>query len=115
MGLLRRLTPFWAVYLIAVLLVLLNGQNAGGQQKTAEVSQPAGTSCSETQFESNDWNTLWRKQANDYLDCIVRLVDKNLGSSGARANEMVSIRRDELERIRTYAGIAKDAAARIGR
>lgn len=59
---------------------------------------------------------LWRLRAYRHLDCVVALVDAALKGAPARDDESgsVPLSREDLERIRTLAWWARDAAARIG-
>ena len=59
----------------------------------------------------------WRLRAYRHLDCVTALIDQALTSSSRLSggvNDTVEIPRAELERIRTLAWWARDAAARIG-
>ena len=62
---------------------------------------------------------IWRLRAYRYLDCVLMLVDGALATRRVAAtsgddNQLVQLSRNDLERIRTLAWWARDAAARIG-
>ena len=59
----------------------------------------------------SDPRWLWRLRAYRHLDCVNALVDHALTSS---SGDRVEVPRADLERIRTEAWYARDAAARIG-
>jgi hypothetical protein len=65
--------------------------------------------------EPQDSRWQWRLRAFRHLDCVTTLIDHALVESGAgEASRRIQVSRDELERIRTLAWWARDAAARIG-
>jgi hypothetical protein len=79
-------------------------------------------SCAEVEApvpEHPAW--AWRMRAFRALDCVTGLVDRALNSApvhpataGHVRDEMITIRRGDLEKIRALAWSARDAAARIG-
>jgi hypothetical protein len=66
--------------------------------------------------ESQDSRWQWRLRAFRHLDCVTTLIDNVLAAGGEddEAPREVRISREDLERIRTLAWWARDAAARIG-
>jgi len=60
---------------------------------------------------------IWYMRATYNLNCIEELMDAHLAAAARTVSEddVVEIPRAELERIRTLAISARDAAARIGR
>ncbi len=76
-----------------------------------------------THHESPEWdsNARWRMRAARHLDCVALAIDRALdekpaaAQSGREFSGEVRISRADLERIRTWAFWAKDAAMRIGR
>ena len=78
--------------------------------------------------EPQDPQWQWRLRAFRHLDCVVALADRALtaarpagresgtgaGRPQTRANDQVMVSRADLERMRTLAWWARDAAARIG-
>jgi hypothetical protein len=54
----------------------------------------------------------WRLRAYRQLDCVIGIVEKALE---ARNGDVVTLSREDAERVRTSAFRARDAAARIGR
>lgn len=89
------------------------GQNAKPGAVPAACEEPAGQ-------EPADDSYRWRLRAYRHLDCVMSLVDialKRADESRTRVGEdqHVTLSRQDLERIRTLALWAKDAAARIGR
>ena len=67
--------------------------------------------------EPDDPRWRWRLRAFHHLDCVAALIDAALRDAKPRDNEAprdVPMSRDDLERIRTLAWWARDAAARIG-
>ena len=67
--------------------------------------------------EPDDPRWRWRLRAFRHLDCVNALVDAALTGAAALNDEgrrEVRVSRDDLERIRTLAWWARDAAARIG-
>jgi len=84
---------------------------------------PAAQSCRvdtvPQQPEPEDSRWTWRLRAYRHLDCVVALVDDALRGAGTDAGDhandtAVRLSRADLERIRTLAWWARDAAARIG-
>lgn len=72
--------------------------------------------------EPDDPRWRWRLRAYNHLDCVTAIVDQALARAateeGGRPddeNAAVTMSRADLERIRTLAWWARDAAARIGR
>jgi hypothetical protein len=80
---------------------------AGG---SAGATAAAGA-CAETPV-TVDPEYVWRIRAERQLDCVVQIVDEAL-----RANKggVVTLSREDAERLRAMALWAKDSAARIGR
>jgi hypothetical protein len=70
--------------------------------------------------EPGDPKWQWRLRAYRHLDCVMSLADRALSApsgrtGGARGGqEQVSMSREDLERIRTFAWWARDAVARVG-
>ena len=70
--------------------------------------------------EPDDPRWRWRLRAYRHLDCVVSLVDEALAAEPTQAGGVskaageVVVSREDLERIRTLARWARDAAARIG-
>ena len=64
--------------------------------------------------EPEDESIRWRWRAYRHLDCVIEMVEA-LKARADGESGTVSLSRDELERIRTMAFQAKDAAARIAR
>ena len=71
---------------------------------------------------------IWRQMAGTHLDCIVRIVAERLtpqvasrnhddpsASKGESDSPLVTVFRHDLEQLRSFAEIARDAAYRIGR
>lgn len=59
----------------------------------------------------------WRLRAYRHLDCVTSMIDTALMSKPhqtAGTNDTIQMSRAELERIRTLAWWARDAAGRIG-
>lgn len=54
----------------------------------------------------------WRVRTYTQLDCVVDMLDKALA---AKSGSVVSLSRDDAERLRALAFSAKDAASRIER
>ena len=82
---------------------------------------PAAESCRvdtvPQQPEPEDSRWIWRLRAYRHLDCVVALVDDALRGAGIDGGDhanAVRLSRRDLERIRTLAWWARDAAARIG-
>ena len=59
----------------------------------------------------SDTRWLWRLRAYRHLDCVDAIVSRALTSA---SSDRVEVPRADLERIRTEAWSARDAAARIG-
>jgi hypothetical protein len=55
---------------------------------------------------------FWRLRAYQKLDCLIGIVEKALAAKGGQS---VMFSREEVERLRTLAIWAKDAAVRIDR
>ena len=73
------------------------------------------STASEPELIDPRW--LWRLRAYRHLDCIATLVDTALRpvtAAGRNDDRNVPVAREDLERIRTLAWWARDAAARIG-
>jgi len=66
--------------------------------------------------DHEDARWRWRLHAYHYLDCVTAIVDRALLTTAAaqKPGDRTEISREELERIRTLALWARDAAARIG-
>jgi hypothetical protein len=58
-----------------------------------------------------DTRWIWRMRAYQHLDCVNAIVNRALQSS---ASDRIELLRADVERIRTEAWYARDAAARIG-
>ena len=58
-----------------------------------------------------DTRWVWRLRAYRHLDCVNAIVERALSSA---SNDRVELSRADLERIRTEAWYARDAAARTG-
>ena|SRR5918999_51459 len=54
---------------------------------------------------------LWRLRADRQLGCVIGILEKAMQTESA----VVTLSREDAERIRSLAFSAKDAAARIGR
>ena len=65
--------------------------------------------------EPQDDSARWRWRAYRHLDCVMAVVDRALEDGRTSEEGVVTLSREELERIRTMAFWAKDAAARIAR
>jgi hypothetical protein len=74
-------------------------------------SAPVSLCASQADAEYSDTRWLWRLRAYQHLDCVNAIVDRALAAS---AGDRIEVSRAELERIRTEAWYARDAAARIG-
>lgn len=89
---------------------------AGAQSENHQ--QQANQNCGwdEPQSGSEDSRWQWRLRAYRHLDCVTDIVDQALSAKPSRTDgkDTVEISRQELERIRTLAWWARDAAARIG-
>jgi hypothetical protein len=89
-----------------------------GAQSDHHQQQPAAQNCGweEPQSGSDDPRWQWRLRAYRHLDCVTTIVDQALSATpaGTAGKDTVTISRQELERIRTLAWWARDAAARIG-
>jgi len=59
----------------------------------------------------SDTRWLWRLRAYRHLDCVNAIVSRALSSA---SGDRVEVPRADLERLRTEAWYARDAAARIG-
>ena len=64
--------------------------------------------------EPEDDSVRWRWRAYRHLDCVIELVE-SLKARADGESGTAAVSREELDRIRTLAFQAKDAAARIGR
>ena len=66
--------------------------------------------------DSQDSRWQWRLRAFRHLDCVTTLIDNVLAPGGEddESSREVRMSREDLERIRTLAWWARDAAARIG-
>jgi hypothetical protein len=100
------------------LSVLLAAAHAAAQRPTVDnlrVDTDHNPTCGIAPAqEPDDDGVRWRWRAYRDLDCVVEMVEALQGRvSGESATVVVS--RDQLERLRTMALRAKDAAARIGR
>jgi hypothetical protein len=58
-----------------------------------------------------DTRWVWRLRAYRHLDCVHAIVERALSTA---PGDRVELSRADLERIRTEAWSARDAAARIG-
>jgi hypothetical protein len=89
-----------------------------GARSDQPQQQAANQHCGweDPQSGSDDSRWQWRLRAYRHLDCVTAIVDQALGANPARTGgkDTVEISRQELERIRTLAWWARDAAARIG-
>jgi hypothetical protein len=90
-----------------------DGQGVKSSVQPAACEEPAGQ-------EPTDDMYRWRLRVYRHLDCVMSLVDtalKRADESRGRGGDdrHVTVSRQDLERIRTLALWAKDAAARIGR
>jgi hypothetical protein len=86
--------------------------NANRSTQAAVKAASVGV-CVERTFPTTvDSNTWWRFTVTSDLDCVSALVDRALE---ADEEGDVTIARADLERIRSMAESAKDAALRIGR
>jgi hypothetical protein len=72
------------------------------------------TVCAPQHSDDLDSRWVWRLRAYHHLDCVTAIVDSTLARNGAAGSEQIAISRADLERIRTLAWQARDAAARIG-
>jgi hypothetical protein len=73
------------------------------------VTPPAAcTPQPDSDYSDTRW--VWRLRAYRHLDCVNAIVERALSSA---SGDRVEISRAELERIRTEAWYARDAAARI--
>jgi hypothetical protein len=98
------------------LCAMLAGAVAIAQQTPNVAAGPDPGTCTVTDRPEMSWDTRWRVQSNEGLDCLVAIVSRALGEgTGAGEGDEVSIPRQDLERIRTLALLSKDAAQRIGR
>lgn len=89
------------------------GQTAKPGAVPAACEEPSGQ-------EPADEAYRWRLRAYRHLDCVMSLIDTALKRADESRppggqNQHVTLSRQDLERIRTLALWAKDAAARIGR
>jgi hypothetical protein len=98
---------------MALALPALAGAQSDHPQQHA-ASQNCG--WEEPQSGSEDARWQWRLRAYRHLDCVTTIVDQALSAKPARTDskDTVEISRQDLERIRTLAWWARDAAARIG-
>jgi hypothetical protein len=66
--------------------------------------------------DSQDSRWQWRLRAFRHLDCVTTLIDNVLAAAREddEGSREVRMSREDLERIRTLAWWARDAAARIG-
>ena len=99
---------------------------AAGAQVARDEAPPAHVdfpACPATKApEPDDPRWRWRLRAYTHLDCVTTIVDNALQQprrSDSRErpddeSQTVTISRADLERIRTLAWWARDAAARIG-
>ena len=73
-------------------------------------TQPAAcTPQPDPEYPDTRW--VWRLRAYRHLDCVNAFVERALSSA---SSDRVELSRAELERIRSEASYARDAAARIG-
>jgi hypothetical protein len=85
----------------------------------AKAESWAAKSCANPWKPAADSPDIWRWQAYHNLDCTIAFIDEQIGapgSSGQPGSEdaTVTVRREDLEKLRTMAIAAKDAAQRIG-
>jgi hypothetical protein len=129
--------PFFTAVCLSLTLPAVAGAQAPGASSSVRQphAQAVTTSASQDDREDprpvcaadgdvrepDDPRWRWRLRAYRHLDCMVNLVDEALtaraGAStgeGSRRAGSVAISREDLERIRTLAWWARDAAARIG-
>jgi len=81
------------------------------------VNSWAAKACADTWQPAADSPDFWRWQAYHNLDCAIAFIDEQIGAPGAKpASEdaQVTVRREDLEKLRMMALTAKDAAQRIG-
>jgi hypothetical protein len=99
---------------MAFALPALTGAMTSPEDATIDPS----TCASQQPPDHEDARWRWRLHAFHHLDCATAIIDRALQSNGAAAGtpsgDRIEISRAELERIRTLALWARDAAARIG-
>ena len=76
---------------------------------TSPNQESACTPQGDPDYSDSRW--VWRLRAYRHLDCVNAIIDRALSSS---ASDRIELSRADLERIRTEAWYARDAAARIG-
>ena len=119
-----------------LLLALASPLFASEQASSAEVrardaaaaSDQTSGACPLEPIQHYESDGIWRQMAGTHLDCIVRTIDERLtpkvasrnhDDASARTGEsdsgIVTVSRHDLEQLRSFAVIARDAADRIGR
>ena len=85
----------------------------GAPQSSAQAGEICATAHQSAGHLDDRWQ--WRLRAYRHLDCVTATIDDALARPGGTASsDHIVISRDALERIRTHAWWARDAAARIG-
>jgi hypothetical protein len=88
---------------------------AGAIGSPEDTTLDPSTCATEPPPDHDEARWRWRLRAYHDLHCAVTIIDRALGTSRSGASvDRIEMSREELERIRTLALRARDAAGRIG-